>query len=111
VRSASGLGFDIVFGGMLEDPCRRFDGRLGRLEDGGPSGRPPGGEDCVEAAPSGVCAGCLQKLSALERGAENLLLCLTDLLAWRRVGLLPFTIADGFGGAKRLDFLVGVAAA
>lgn len=86
-------------------------GRLGRLENGGPSGRPPGGEECVEAAPAGICVGCLQRLSALERGAEHLLLCLTDLLARRRVGLLPFTIADGFGGAKRLDLLVGVAAA
>jgi hypothetical protein len=77
VRSASGLGFDIVLGGALEDPCRRNDGRLGRLEDGGLSERPSGGEEGVEAAPAGIFGGCLRCLPVLERGAEHLLLCLT----------------------------------
>jgi len=79
VRSGSGLRFNIVFGGVLEDPCRRDDGRLGRLEDGCLSGRSPG-EEGIKAAPAGICGGCLQYLSALERSAEHLVLCLTGLL-------------------------------
>ena len=45
--------------------------------------------------------------------AGSALLCLTDVLTWRLVGLLAFGVAEerGLGGAKRLDHLVGVAAA
>src|SRR5690242_3387816 len=113
VSSASRLGLGIVLGGTLEDPGRRHDGRLGRLEDGGWSERPAGGEQSVKAAPAGIFDGCLQCLPVLERGVEQLLLNPTDLLTWRRVGLLAFGVAEEsrLEGAKRLDLLVGVAAA
>jgi len=53
-----------------------------------------------------------QCLPVLERDTEQLLLNLTDLLTWRRVGLLAFGVAEsGLGGAKRLHLLVRVAAA
>ena len=41
------------------------------------------------------------------------MLCLADLLIWRRVGLLAFGVAEesGLGGVQRLDLLAGVAAA
>jgi len=97
VRSVSGLGFDIVLGGTLEDPCRRHGGRLGRLEDGGLSERPAGGEEGVEAAPAGIFGGYLQCLPVLERGTEHLLLCLTDLLTGHLAGLLAFGVAEGCG--------------
>jgi hypothetical protein len=60
VGSASGLGFDHMLGGTLEDPGRRHDGGLGRLENGGLSEGPAGGEEGVEAAPAGIFDGYLQ---------------------------------------------------
>jgi hypothetical protein len=86
--SASRLRLDIVLGGTLEDPGRRRDRRLGRLEDCSLSKRPAGGEQSVKAAPAGIFGGYLQCLPVLELGAEQLLLNLTNFLAGRRVGLL-----------------------
>src|ERR1700759_4496334 len=113
LRSASGLGFELMLGATLEDPCRRHDGGLGRGEDGGLFEGPASGEQGVETAPAGIFGGCLQCLPVLERGVEQLLLNLTDLLTWRRVGLLAFGVDEEsrLGGAKRLDLLVGVASA
>ena len=122
VRSGACLGFGIMLGGALKDSSRRLDGWLGRLQDGVLTECPPCGREGVEAAPAGIFVGRLRCMPVLERGAEDFPLGLqvadpgahlTDLLACCRLSLLVVGVAEGcgFGGAQRLDFLVGVASA
>jgi 5-methylcytosine-specific restriction enzyme subunit McrC len=69
-----GLGFSVALAGELENPRRRGDLRLRRLQDRIPVGRTPGGERLTEVFPVWVSAEHLQPLAFADLLAERLAL-------------------------------------
>lgn len=117
---ASGLGFDVVLGGELEDLCRWVDLRRGRLQDRVSPRRPEAGRCRVRATPGHILAGG-QLAVIVHRGAEGLPLSVEVAVpgalgppSMRKQALVLTVMAAGRGWlsrAERLDLPVRVASA
>ena len=121
-RLVCGLGFDVVFGGELQDPRRGDDRRFGRLQDRILASCLPALEGVAEIARNRVFAGHHRLRAFVHLAAERLVLRglvvdpggrFGEVPVWGWMQLLALGVAGGswFGGTQGLDFSGGVTAA